>query len=69
MDKTQFSLAQRDMIVKIMNLYTNKGATLSQYRNVFYKPDTLKNRIEAENREINKVPPDETAVADEPNII
>lgn len=68
-DKTQYNLAKRDMVVKIMNLYTQNGAKLSDYRNIFAKPDTLKNRIEQENKEINMVPSDQTGSLDKPNTI
>ena len=36
-DRTQLGIAQRDIVVKMMNLYTNKGVSLAQTRDKFAK--------------------------------
>lgn len=64
-NQTQFSIAQRDLIIKIMNLYTGTGTKLSDFRQTFATiPKTVPPDETTED-----IAPDETAVKDKPNII
>lgn len=66
-DQMQFGIAQRDLIIKIMNLYTGGGTKLSDFRQTFATIPAVE--APDANNEANEQDMDETAVKDKPNII